>query len=129
MGHATVVDAIMRTVHCVHKLTFDIDSVTTTMETLNALYQPTTTDTVQALESRMRSLQIQKTNASLANKLAEYFRCQDEIINERASMYRPNLEKRPLLTRRKKALDALASLEPELSTSINNWETLSLALP
>ena len=75
MGHVMVINAIMKTVHLVHKPTVDVDSVIKTMETLKGLYQPTTSSTIQALESRMQLLQVQTTTASLADRLAEYFQC------------------------------------------------------
>ena len=82
MGHAMVINAIMKTVHLVHKPTIDVDSVIKTMETLKGLYQPTTSSTIQVLESRMQLLQVQMTTVSLADRLAEYFQCQDEITKE-----------------------------------------------
>jgi len=82
LGHAMVIDAIMKTVHLVHKPTVDVDSVVKTMETLKGLYQPTTSSTIQVLESRMQLLQVQTTTASLADRLAKYFQCQNEIAKE-----------------------------------------------
>ena len=46
LGHAMVIDAIMKTVHSVHKPTVNIDSVIKMIETLKGLYQPTTSGTI-----------------------------------------------------------------------------------
>src|SRR5437764_15352251 len=111
LGHAMVIDAIMKTVYSVHRPTINVDSVIKTIEMLKGLYQPTTSSTIQALESRMQLLQVQTTTASLADRLAEYFRCQDEIAKERASLTASTFAESTLLGVTPKALEGLASTQ------------------
>ena len=129
MSHTMVINAIMKMVHLVHKPTVDVDSVIKTMEILKGLYQPTTSDTIQVLESRIQLLQVQTTTASLADRLAEYFQCQDEITKERASLDASIFIESILLSVTQKALDALALTELELANTVNNWKIISLAFP